>query len=153
MEEPKNNYAVIVGVIVLVIAIAVFGAFKYLKRDESLTELTPVIPQEIKDDAPITSIYKDEIYSAVGNYFSPGGAEQIKITLTFKGDTIIDAQAEPQATRPNSIKFQSIFTSNFKQFVVGKKIDEVVLDKVSGSSLTPKGFNDALAKIKVQAKV
>ena len=152
MEESKNNYAVIVGVIILVMAIAVFGTFKYLKKDGPLTELTPVIPQEIKDDAPITSIYKNGTYSSFGNYFSPGGAEQIKITLTFKDDTIIDAQAEPQATRPNSIKFQSIFTSNFKQFVVGKKIDEVVLDKVSGSSLTPKGFNDALAKIKVEAK-
>jgi hypothetical protein len=42
--------------------------------------------------------------------------------------------------------------ADYKQYVVGKKIDEVQLTKVSGSSLTPQGFNDALAKIKAEAK-
>ncbi len=36
--------------------------------------------------------------------------------------------------------------------VVGKKIDEVQLTKVAGSSLTPKGFMDALEKVKTEAK-
>ena len=36
--------------------------------------------------------------------------------------------------------------------VVGKNIDEVAITKVAGSSLTPKGFTDALEKIKADAK-
>jgi hypothetical protein len=36
--------------------------------------------------------------------------------------------------------------------VVGKNIDEVNLGKVSGSSLTPIGFNNAIEDIRSQAK-
>ncbi len=162
MEESSRNYGVAGGVIVLILAIASFGAFKYLKKDDNAalnTQANPVLVATTtgtvpkKEDVPAPSIYKDGTYSATGNYFSPGGAEEIKIEVTLKGDVIVDAKAEPQAFRPNSIKFQGIFTANFKPLVVGKKISEVQLTKVSGSSLTPKGFNDALAKIKVQAKV
>lgn len=35
--------------------------------------------------------------------------------------------------------------------VVGKPVSEVHLDKLAGSSLTTKGFNDALEKIKLKA--
>jgi len=96
--------------------------------------------------------YKNGNYSAVGDYMSPGGAEQVGVTVALKDNVITDVTFEPKAQRPASVKFQGMFAEGFKQFVVGKKIDEVQLSKVSGSSLTPKGFNDALAKIKVQAK-
>jgi hypothetical protein len=36
--------------------------------------------------------------------------------------------------------------------VVGKNISELQLTKVSGSSLTPQGFMDALEKIKAEAQ-
>lgn len=96
--------------------------------------------------------YKNGNYSAVGDYMSPGGAEQVGVTVTLKDNVITDVTFEPKAQRPISARFQDTFAADYKQFVVGKKIDEVQLSKVSGSSLTPKGFNDALAKIKVQAK-
>ena len=70
----------------------------------------------------------------------------------MKNDVITDATVISNATRPNSVIFQGKFISGFKTLVVGKNIDEVHLDKVSGSSLTPGGFNDALAKIKLEAK-
>ena len=37
--------------------------------------------------------------------------------------------------------------------IAAKNINEVKLDKISGSSLTPQGFNNALEKIKQQAGV
>lgn len=52
-----------------------------------------------------------------------------------------------------SARFQDLFAQNYKPLVIGKNIDEVQLGKVSGSSLTPMGFNDALAKIKTQAQI
>ncbi len=99
-----------------------------------------------------TGTYKDGTYTVVGDYISPGGAEQIGVTATLKNGILTDVEAEPKAQRPTSVKYQGIFKDNFKPLVVGKNIDEVRLDKVSGSSLTPKGFNDALEKIKAQAK-
>ena len=96
--------------------------------------------------------YRDGTYEAVGNYVSPGGSEELGVKVTLKNDVITDSSVTPHATRPNSVTFQGIFTENYKSFVIGKNIDEVHLTKVSGSSLAPGGFNDALDKIKSQAK-
>jgi hypothetical protein len=46
---------------------------------------------------------------------------------------------------------QTDFAANYKTQVIGKKIEGLELSKISGSSLTPKGFNDALEKIRSQA--
>ncbi len=92
--------------------------------------------------------YKDGTYEMNGNYVSPGGPREVGVTLTLAGGVLTDASAEVLATDATSIRFQTEFVENFKPMVVGKNIDEVVLEKVSGSSLTPKGFNDAINKIK-----
>lgn len=97
------------------------------------------------------SQYKDGTYNANGNYVSPEGQESIGVTLTLQNDVIVKADAVAQAHDKNSKAFQAMFIDGFRTQVVGKKITEVHLTKVSGSSLTPKGFNDALAKIEVQA--
>ena len=96
--------------------------------------------------------YKDGAYTAVGNYTSPGGAEHMNVTLTLKNDIVVDAQVTPQATLPISQRFQGIFAADYKSHVIGKNIKDLNLTKISGSSLTPQGFNDALAKIKAQAQ-
>ena len=96
--------------------------------------------------------YKDGTYSATGNYNSPGGAETIGVMIVLKNGIIVDSTVTPMAFRPASKMIQADFTANYKQFVTGKNIDEVNLDKVSGSSLTPIGFNDALTQVKAQAK-
>lgn len=105
-----------------------------------------------QEPVAMTGTYKNGTYSAVGDYVSPGGAEQVGVTLTLKDDVVTDVNFESKAERPMSVRFQGLFASGYKDFVVGKKIDEIQLTKVSGSSLTPKGFNDALAKIKAEAK-
>lgn len=99
-----------------------------------------------------SSMYKDGTYEMVGNYVSPGGPETVGATVTLANDIITDTTIEVQATRPTSKEKQEDFAANYKPMVIGKNIDEVVLTKVSGSSLTPKGFNDALEKIKAEAK-
>lgn len=99
-----------------------------------------------------SSMYKDGTYEMVGNYVSPGGPETVGVTVTLANDVITDTTIEVQATRPTSKEKQEDFAANYKPMVIGKNIDEVVLTKVSGSSLTPKGFNDALEKIKAEAK-
>ncbi len=96
--------------------------------------------------------YKDGLYSVVGNYTSPGGPEHIDVNLTLKDGVVTAAEVTPQATLPMSQRYQIQFANGYRAYVIGKKIDEISITKVSGSSLTPKGFVDALAKIKAQAK-
>lgn len=116
------------------------------------TSATEVQPAPTPSPVASSNVYKDGTYTAVGSYNSPAGPEQVSVTLTLKDDVVTDASAEGKADMPTSKRYQGQFVSGFKAMVVGKKLDDVMLDKVSGSSLTPKGFNDAVAKIKVQAK-
>ena len=99
------------------------------------------------------SPYKAGTYSADGSYSSPGGQETVGITLTIQNDgTITDGQTKVEATNGISVRMQTAFSGGMKAAVVGKNISTVNLTKVSGSSLTPGGFNDAVAKIKAQAQ-
>jgi hypothetical protein len=98
-----------------------------------------------------TGEYADGIYTAVGTYSSPGGEESISVTLTLTGDVVTAASAVGNATSPPSSQYQQQFVSNFADLIVGKSLDEVALDKVAGSSLTPIGFNDAVDTIKTDA--
>lgn len=107
---------------------------------------------ESSNPTTVTAEYQDGSFSADGNYVSPGGPRDIDISITLANGIITDATFEGKATDPASKRFQGEFAEGFKAMVVGKNIDEVNLTKVAGSSLTPKGFNDALSKIKTQAK-
>jgi hypothetical protein len=98
-------------------------------------------------------IYKNGTYSAIGSYFSPGGEDQLAVTLVLKNDLITDVSVTPQAGDRTSERYQNMFIADYKQYVVGKNIADVYLTKISGSSLTPQGFDDALAQIKSQAQV
>lgn len=104
-------------------------------------------------EAPVTGEkkYKDGTYHAVGDYSSPAGGESIDITLVIKNDTVVSASFIGTATNPASVKNQELFKKGFDQYVVGKSIDSLKLQVVNGSSLTPKGFMDALKKIKAEA--
>ena len=95
--------------------------------------------------------YKDGTFSAAGDYLSPSGGEEINVSLTIKSGVITDATYEGTADGGKSQKMQAAFGEGYKELVLGKAIDEVTLDVVNGSSLTPIGFMDAVRKIKVEA--
>lgn len=113
----------------------------------------PAATAKVELTTAVSAAYKDGAYTATGNYSSPAGPEDIGVSLTLKNDTVTDATVVQRATNFKSIKMQQAFIGGFKQYVIGKKIDTINLDVVSGSSLTPMGFNDALAKIKASAKI
>lgn len=95
--------------------------------------------------------YADGMFAASGDYRSPAGNETVNVSLTLKNGIVTNGSVQGTATHPKSINFQGLFTAGFTQAVVGKPIDSLHLDVVNGSSLTPKGFMDALAKIKAEA--
>lgn len=96
--------------------------------------------------------YKDGTYSADGNYVSPNGTETVGVELTLAGGTVADVNITPHPSNPNTRKFQGEFASGIKSQIAGKKLDEIKVSKVAGSSLTSGGFNEAVTKIKSQAR-
>jgi uncharacterized protein with FMN-binding domain len=103
-------------------------------------------------DSRKMTVYKDGTYTAVGAYNSPAGSEQVSITVTLQNDIVVSTGARGLATDDTSQRYQRKFVAGYAEQIVGKNIDTIQLDYVSGSSLTPAGFNAALAKIKVSAK-
>ena len=99
-----------------------------------------------------TGSYKDGTYSADGNYTSPNGTETVGVELTVAGGAVSDVQITQHPSNPNTRKFQGEFAGGIQAQVVGKKLDEIQVSKVAGSSLTSGGFNQAVAKIKSQAQ-
>ncbi len=159
MNNQKNVIATGVVIVVLVFVVA-FGVIAFEKnRETEIVATKKEIPTSMDSssrtstDPSQTTEYKDGEYSATGSYTSPGGPEEINVTLTLENGVITDSNVQSLATRPESKEYQGIFASNYKKQVIGKNINQVLLNKVSGSSLTPKGFNNALEQIKQQAKV
>lgn len=117
---------------------------------------SPVIPSTDETfPSPVqpTSIFKDGTYAATGSYSTPGGREQLAISLTIKNDVVTASTFTPKAESPTSAEYQKEFAVEYKQFVIGRDINTLSLGKVAGSSLTNVGFNAAVEQIKTQAEL
>ncbi|HSX32598.1 MAG TPA: FMN-binding protein [Candidatus Saccharimonadales bacterium] len=161
-DQPTQKNPVIIGIIAIVIVVVLIGGAMALKKKETASSTNNTASQTaantdnktpaVEGADTSTGTYKSGNYSATGSYSSPGGTEQIAVTLTLDGDTITDVTASPKAASPESSTYQEQFIEGYKSMVVGKDIDTVSLSKVSGSSLTSRGFNDAIDQIKQQAQ-
>lgn len=100
---------------------------------------------------PGTSSYKDGTYSASASYRTPDSIETIDVSLTVAGGVVTGSSVHQIPTTRDARVYQSYFAENYKPYVVGKKLSDISLSRISGSSLTPQGFNDALDQIKSQA--
>jgi uncharacterized protein with FMN-binding domain len=101
--------------------------------------------------APEEPEYADGTYTATGNYESPAGPETVGVSITLADGVVSAVVVTPEATNPASQKFQAQFASGVADVVVGQPIEGLTVDTVSGSSLTPDGFNAALAEIAADA--
>lgn len=93
--------------------------------------------------------YADGEYSATGEY--GGQPSHITVRVTLKDGVITAVVVTPHASVPRSLELQRAFADAVPKVVVGKRIDEVRVGKLAGSSGTPKGFNDAIRQIREQA--
>lgn len=98
-----------------------------------------------------SNIYKDGTYNSDGSYNSPAGRQTIGVNITLASDIVTDAIVTNKATESTPSFYQNLFLSDYKRYVIGKNINNMKLNTIAGSSLTPKGFNEALSKIKTQA--
>lgn len=71
--------------------------------------------------------------------------------MALKNGVVTSVQVRPHATVPRSLELQRAFAAAVPKVVVGKPLSEVLVGKLAGSSGTPKGFNDAIDKIRQEA--
>lgn len=102
-------------------------------------------------DDTSTAAVKDGDYDAEGEYSNPAGQSKVKVELTLADGKISDITVTPEATNGTSKGFQAKFAGGISDEVVGKSLDELNVSKVSGSSLTSQGFNQAIDQIKADA--
>ena len=100
----------------------------------------------------VATTYTAGDYTAEGSYQTPGGQQSVEVEVTLAEDGTISAvTVTPQADGGNSEQFQKKFAGGIADEVVGTKIDDLDVSKVSGSSLTSGGFNAAIDEIKDEA--
>lgn len=93
--------------------------------------------------------HADGVYTATGEY--GGQPSHITVKATLEDGIITAVTVTPHATVPRSLELQRAFAAAVPKVVVGKRIDQVRVGKLAGSSGTPKGFNDAIRQIRQQA--
>lgn len=98
------------------------------------------------------AVYKDGTYTADGSYSTPESVEKISVTVTLADDVITNVEVTGTPTKRESEQYQGQFIGGISSEVVGKKIDEISVSRVAGSSLTSGGFNKAIDEIKAEAK-
>ncbi len=161
-EESQGKNKKIIAIIGLLVIVVVIGIGVMVSNQKTNTANQPTSspasnntntsPSPTSTAASPSSDYKDGTYSAAGTYESPGGRESIDISITIKDGAIADTTAVSGSTNPTGRKFQGQFISGYRTQILGKFIDDANVSRVSGSSLTSKGFNSALEQIKAKAK-
>lgn len=174
-KSPMLKWAVLLAIIVLIGGLIAYVLSK--KTDEfseisSKTETEEQVPVQTTTPAPGNpaapvpqtpkpvsstpttqkSAYKDGTYSADGQYYAPSGLEPMGVTLTVKNDVVTSVQVAANAQNGTSLRYQQRFAQSVNSAVVGKKLDQIQLDAVSGASLTTGGFMNALQSIQSQAR-
>lgn len=162
MDTPRKPNTLMIGIVVVLLLVAGAAAVIALSNREQavktseqrdIVQTQPTETSGSGDNNAVTSTgnYKDGTYQATGSYRTPGGNESIEVQLTIKGGVITESSVTQNATAGEAREYQGRFVSGYKSQVVGKKINEVSLNRVAGSSLTPIGFNNALTTIRTDA--
>lgn len=160
MEESNSPNKAIIAIVVVVLLLFAAGATMVLtskpSTQDSSAEVASDLPLESSSEETSTASsnaeVKDGTYSATGSYRTPGGAERIGVEVTIADGIVSEVDLTEMGQSGESQEYQSRFASGYKSQVVGKKISEIKLDRVAGSSLTSGGFNDAINDIAKQAQ-
>lgn len=92
------------------------------------------------------------VVSTTTTYQSPGGLEEIGFSLAVNSlGVIVEAKTAVLGKSPTTVLRQNSFAESFPEAVEGKKLADLgPIDRVGGSSLTTKAFNNALADLQAQ---
>ena len=155
MEQSKTKLVGVIAIALLVVG-GTGAAVILNKQDESPngTETSSTVESTPSTTTPSSNstsdTYTDGDYTASGSYRTPGGIESVDVSLTLAGNAITDVEVAGSGSG-DSARYQSMFREKIADIVVGKNIDEIDVSRVSGSSLTSTGFNEAIETIRQEA--
>lgn len=113
------------------------------------TALTMTLAGAAEAQGSRTARYADGVYTATGEY--GGQPSHITVKATLHDGIVTAVTVTPHAYVPRSLELQRAFAAAVPKVVVGKRLDEVRVGKLAGSSSTPEGFNDAIRQIREKA--
>jgi uncharacterized protein with FMN-binding domain len=160
MPERQPNVAIISVIVIILLAAATVGTIMLTNKSKDSESQKPGT-SDVSDTPPVSTesgttasdgMYKDGTYTETGTYATPGGQENVTVTVTLAQGVITATSVEGSGGSSNAVEYQGKFIGGYKDLVVGKKIDDVSLSRVSGSSLTSQGFNNALDAIRKDAQ-
>jgi len=151
MRLPKTRelFAVTAATSALLMTVACGSDSEPTTDDPTTTSAAP--STDTSDTGEASGDYADGTYEGSGSYANPGGVSEVDVTITLADGKVSDVEVEPGASG-TSLQYQQKFISGIADEVVGKSLDEISVSKVSGSSLTSQGFNQALEQIKADAQ-
>lgn len=142
--------------IVFAAVIAAGGWYLYDKSGDTASNTTTQTKENTVAFTPAAARgsgrYPDGTYTAVGIYAPHGLDTELEVKVTLKDGIITDVDSNLLSPDSFSRQMTEKFKSGYKTLVIGKPIEGLKLGTVSGSSLTPVGFNDALRKIESYAE-
>ena len=120
--------------------------------DTGTTETTTTTTTETTtgtttETAPVVSTINGTFH-LTDTYTVPSGTEVMDVTVVVTNDVVTSVNAKNVAVHEKSKFFQDKFIAGVAGQVVGKKISEVKITNVNGSSLTAQAFDKALHNIK-----
>lgn len=159
--------SVLAGAVILIAAISIATWVLIINKEDSATDTGSTTSSSSSTQSTIAlssssistttsttvaaSKYIDGTYFAEGSYNTPETTENIEVTLTIQDDTITDVEVQQDPQERESELYQAKFKQGIAGIIVGKKLDDISVSKVNGSSLTSIGFNKAIKDIKAEA--
>lgn len=174
--KQQDKVFMIVGSTAVLIAAGVTGTWLFGKSDataSSTTTTSAAADQSTPSQAAATSTtsttdtsttsavsssttsstsYKDGTYKTTANYYVPHGTNSLTASVTVSGGKVTAVSISNDYTDQESGMYIDSFMSSIQSAVVGKSVDGLSLSRIGGASLTTQAFDNALAKIRTDAK-
>lgn len=86
-------------------------------------------------------------------YATPAGNTDMTVTFALKNNVITDVNLAGNPQHQTSLQYETLLEAELGTLIIGKELSQVpaIAAKTAGSSLTPAGFNQALAQLQAES--
>lgn len=151
-------------IVVIIVGVLLVAGIGYALITNNESQITTETQNQTETAAPATEEtspattsttegdYQDGQYTATAQYLTPTRIpHDVTVSLTIEDAQVTAAETLFDGDREFSNNHQSWFDQEYKSQVVGVSLDDILLSRTGGASLTTRAFNQALEEIKDQA--